>query len=310
MKIIISISALFYVLLVQANCELYSEGYHTIADYLDEEGTLKNNLFLPFIFNDPYYVVKTEFKRSYFKQIETHKIDPKKISFGSDETCKESPKSEIITSFYTGLNSMRFKTCQNYVPPASPQQGWAIYEKDISKLMLPIHLKGELLVTQTDASKKIETSIDDYLAGSSFKASKNILLPKGSFKPVKFDHFKFNESFYSTTVKVEHTSMNSFLAVFLTYKDTTWYIADSGGLDHCGRESKLEGLSGQNLGWIANMKSGWDYNGDGLPEIINFESPDIFYFMDFGKKLLVIKKTDSRVSMYLGEELGLQSDKR
>lgn len=294
-----------------ANCELSSNGYHTIAKYGEKEGTHQKYSYVPFIFNDPYYLVKTNFKNFYHHDEESFDIEPKSISYGADQSCFDLKSVQKLSNKSFGSTYTRIKTCDRYVPLIAPQQGWAMYEYETAKLAFPIHIKAIPFTEISEISKKIESSIEKYLVGRSFKASKKIILPKGTFKPKKYDHFKFNEYFFSTTVKVEHTSLKSFYAVFLTFKDSTWYIADSGGLDHCEDEPTLDKISGADLGWIANMKSGWDYNGDGLPEIINFEEPDTFYFMDFGKDLFVIKATDSRVSMSYGnfmEGLGFISD--
>lgn len=309
-KILILFGA--YSITAMANCELYSSGYHTVAKYYDKEYIPRKHEFLPFIFNDPYYVLRTKFADSYWSQPIKREVDPKLVSFGSDSVCSGKHEVQKVVSQFSSTEYIRIKTCQKFLPPRSPQHGWGIFEKGTSKLMIPYHMSGEPFLEKGQVSQKIENAIVSFMLGKTFKATSAINLPEGSFKPVSFEHFKFNESFYSSTVKIEHASLKTFFAVFLTHKEKTWYIADSAGLDPCDEDVNLDEYHGKELGWIANMKSGWDYNGDGLPEVINFTSPDVYYFMEFGEGLWVIKLADDRINMHfeIDSQLGFFNIKK
>lgn len=283
-----------------ANCELEQDGYHTIATYT-EGGRINNNQYIFYDLIDPFWYFRA-FNRSY----ESNKSSslpsfPVIDLVFENKVCLSKAKTEGVESF------SRTPACKDVVLNNVVQsKGFAFLEIDQKKIHIPAHLRGALVTEITDREKKIAEMINEYLKKNDFWLSQNQVLPFDKLKVLKIDHYFFNPKFSSASVEVEAQAKGSFFVVFLISNDNLWYVADSSGLTRCDGEPKL-GVDRK--GMSAHIEEGWDFNGDNVPDLIKFEEHDIYYHIEFGKEMVVLKDMSFRIVMRHNQDHGLKPKK-
>jgi hypothetical protein len=283
-----------------ANCELERDGYHTVASYAEGD-TVKGSQYLYYDLIDPYW---------YFRIIPLSNIEKKDIKRPKEtmidlvfenKSCQENVKPESIDYF------IRTPVCKDVVLNNKVQhKGFALFETIKNKIHIPVYLKGQLVSNPTGREKNIAEMIEGYFKKSDFWLSQNQIITSEKMKIAKISHFHFNSKFSSSTVEVEGQDKGTFFVVFLIANDSLWYIADSSGLTKCDSEPDL---AKDRKGMTAHIEEGWDYNADDIPDLIRFKEHDIYYHIEFGKEMLVLKDMTARTVMRHNQDHGLKPKK-
>lgn len=298
MQYLLVLAFLILSLKVNANCEYNSEGYHTIAGYAKSD-EIKDKKYLFYYFIDPYWYFNTiNNENNQLSLIELKHGDLADVLF-ENKACSNSVKIERVDKF------LRVPACKNVVLNEHSQlRGFAIL--DAKKILIPRYYRGDLAAINTDYEKKTSQSIEAYLKRSDFWASQTqVIVPKEmKIKSIEFLHF--NSIFSSSTVEVEIGEKGSFFVVFLIAKDQLWPIADSSGLTKCDEEPDL---TKHRKDFKAFVDEGWDFNGDLIPDLIRFKGINIYYHIDFGKEMLVLKDMTESLIMRHNQDHGLKPKK-
>jgi hypothetical protein len=288
-----------YALSAIANCELLSEGYHTIATY-GEDDTVKDKRFIFYDFMDPYFYFRAIPKKNSKTPVKL----PSNLAFDlvyDNKVCLEGVKTEVVDYF------IRTPACKDVVlNDRFHHKAFAVLDVNKGKIHFPAYMKGKPVSTITEREKKINELIEAYLKKSDFLASKKQIIPSEKMKVFKIDHFYFNDKFSSSTVEIEGEGKGTFFVVFLIANDELWYIADSSGLMKCGEEPNLE-IDRKKMN--AYVEEGWDFNGDDIPDLIRFKKFDIYYYIEFGKEMIVLKDMTDRTVMRHNQDHGLKPKK-
>lgn len=278
-----------------ANCELYSAGFHTIADYNDSD-VITYKLIHPFVF-----LLSNPGKKAL------------KISLNG-KLCKEVPVEEVTSTSGT-IITYKIKTCFKSEPIPDVGQGRIVGDT--------FYLRSSLDLSPTGSNEKLEGSIIKDIQNQKIVGSGDYEIKKQEIKNYSFKHTEIDKKGtifsmvtlhlapkdlhgytdpYRPDKELRKVSELEFYLVYLSRDGKVWFIAES-TQKHCSDEVKwnldFSGDYGKAvLGYPLKVFKSFDTNGDEYSDQISFGSDDLFYFFEFGKRLSVIKKYNDRLELY------------
>lgn len=228
--------------------------------------------FHRYLFTDPFFTVMVTKYNSF---------SPKTIIIGEKNNCSTKRYKEF-ESLVSQTSFLRIEPCaKGLVPPAILARGWAIYDKEnmILRFPFPPYVTGTKLYDVTPETEIIQNKILKYVENKKFlsqdDSENEVIIKAKSYTVDYFSHIKFSDDFYSTRAafKTQTEPVQKFSSIFLTYKGEIWPVA------HTSNVSEIS---------ISNLSKVF-FKENGEPFIIEFESPDYFYIIDFGNTLLSVK---------------------
>ncbi len=342
MRNLIYIILFLYSSLVYGNCELQHAGFHTIADYLNED-SFKNSESYPLSFQ-----LSNTFGRIKYNQLRSSlEAEPlKKLVYEGQECTIESMRLDF--TFFQMPPYLRFPICfkdKNRVQDYSDVK--ALFNTKKQALIIPRETELIPYPTIPEAEKaNIENRITKFLEDKNFRGTIGHELKRDEYKISGFDHFIYDGTkTIVTSLKAESNELNpelkvNFEIVFMSVKDVSWYFADSSFINPCKRESisgtqqykemveyyksypdphskthlpqmaSQEDMRFGQKNSVALFKYGWVYGNSDFPQIIEFDSDYSrnSYLVDFNKGLTILHESSYREIMSNHKEIGLQKE--
>jgi hypothetical protein len=261
-----------------AECELGSKSFYTIAKPATNE-QVKNKKYLYYYLVDPFW---------YFKKINNESTESSSVELRRDQLvdvlydnkiCSKSSKVDIKDKF------VRIPACNHVVSSGEAQyRGFAVFESN--KIFIPRHYSADAFINNLEFEKRVSKVIETYFQKDTFGIGLDKILDRKKLRLKSIESLHLNSNFSTSRVEVENGDKGTFLVVLLIAKDQVWLIADTLRLSKCNMAK--DPVRNQNLS-KALINEGWDFNGDLIPDLIRFNESGIYYHIEYGKEMLVIK---------------------
>lgn len=315
-KHIIICLSLFVSLSAFANCEMMSRGYHTIASYYKEDPSLTKELFFfdlqeidPFIYlNNKKQFLKNNIERQFNIDFDMVVSTIKYIEFNG-KICNIDGKKEVILSSVSPVQTIRLKNCVK--KKLQNHSNIVVYNNKESSLNIPVHQEIETKDTNTES---LTDEIKQAIQKIKVKGSPDYLINTKNMEFIEVTHktidkigtvysvakvkatklgMKYKERYSKNATEEKLDSFNFYIIFLSRPGKKLWYIGDS-GQNHCSNtiENQVEKKNGDfYVGYPLEIFTSLDMNSDGAADLISFGSKDMMYYIDYGKKLSVMRNT-------------------
>ncbi|MBI2521763.1 MAG: hypothetical protein HYV97_15210 [Bdellovibrio sp.] len=307
---------------VHANCELYTQGFHTVAEHHNKDNPIFEKIkVLNYKFIDEYLLI-TDFTNKSSDDSESSQESAlssldlfQKITYAAKQ-CTAGKPTLIEGKFKT----LRFLNCLNDSPPEGGGVGILSTEKKqfIIPIKLPFFKEDDLKIVERLTKQNIKL-----ISSQDRNISSSLTVAKSDLSYLSSEHFMIGQEgfYYSITTmmakpkkklalkpaysenKDEQLSNFKFYFVTLNFNNKIWYIGDS-AQSECGiylNDSLFYPKDKAVIPSLGNpiyLKKAYDLNNDGFPDLISFGFDRILYYLEFSQRLTVLKDNEDRADMW------------